>query len=101
MARKKRSSRPHVFGKVVVAARKKKGVSRYTLIAASGHSASQLYAIEKGGNEPTLSTLLWVADALDMDPRELFNNLYIALEEERINSDENAINDDAADTGTQ
>ena len=96
MARKKRNSRPHVFGKVVVAARKKKGWSRYKLIAASGHSASQVYAIEKGDNEPTLNTLLWVARALDMDPRELFNDLYIALEEERLNFEKNMGNEDAS-----
>ncbi len=101
MARKKRSNRPHVFGKVVVAARKKKGWSRYKLIAASGHSASQVYAIEKGDNEPTLSTLLWVARALDMDPRELFNDLYVALEEERLNVEKNTENEDAAADGAQ
>lgn len=101
MARKKRSNRPHVFGNVVVAARKKKGWSRYKLIAASGHSASQVYAIEKGDNEPTLSTLLWVARALDMDPRELFNDLYIDLEEERLNVEKNTENEDAAADGAQ
>lgn len=87
MPSKKRPT-PHPFGKVVVAAREAKGWSRYELIKRSGHSASQLYALEKGHGEPTLGTMLWVAEALEMDPRDLFNSLYQAMMEEGDQSDD-------------
>ena len=87
MARPKRTA-PHVFGKIVTELRQKKGWSRYKLTAASGHPAAQLYSIEKGGNEPTINTLIWVAQALDMDPRDLFNIVYTALEEEKIKAEQ-------------
>lgn len=97
MPSKKRTT-PHPFGKVVVAARKAKGWSRYELIMRSGHSASQWYALEKGHGEPTLGTIFWVAEALEMDPRDLFNALYLALREEATaDKDGSAEEADASD----
>lgn len=73
----------HAFGKIVIEARERKGWSRYRLIAESGRPAAQVYALEKGRNEPTIGTIIWVAEALGMDPTELFRTLCLALREEQ------------------
>lgn len=50
---RKNREKPHPFGRVVIAARQRKGWTRYKLIAASGHSSAQLYALEKGLTGPS------------------------------------------------
>lgn len=79
----KKREKPHPFGKIVVAARERKGWTRYKLISASGHSAAQLYALEKGKCGPSVDTIIWVAEALEMPPAQLFQELYMALKKEK------------------
>lgn len=79
----KKRDKPHPFGKVVVAARERKGWTRYKLIAASGHSSAQLYALEKGLTGPSIDTIIWVAEAMGLPPAELFQELYLALKKEQ------------------
>ena len=52
---------PCPFGGVVFAARTEQGISRY-----------RLAKLEKGENEPVLSTIVMLAHALEIDPCILF-----------------------------
>lgn len=63
---------PCPFGKIVFEARKKQKVSRYRLAQMTGRSPQQLAKIEKGENEPVISTIVGLAYALGLDPCELF-----------------------------
>lgn len=63
---------PCPFGKIVFEARKKQNISRYKLAQLTGRSAQQLAKIEKGENEPVISTIVGLAYALGLDPCELF-----------------------------
>lgn len=64
---------PCPFGQVVVEARKKQKISRYKLAQMIGRTPQQLAKIEKGENEPVISTIVGIAYALGLDPCELFS----------------------------
>ena len=57
---------PCPFGEVVLAARIEQGVSRYRLAKLIGRTPQQLAKLEKGENEPVLSTIVVIAHALDI-----------------------------------
>lgn len=59
---------PCPFGEVVFTARSERGISRYRLAKLIGRTPQQLAKLEKGENEPVLSTLVMIARALEMDP---------------------------------
>ena len=53
-------------------ARTEQGISRYRLAKLIGRTPQQLAKLEKGENEPVLSTIVMIARALGMDPCTLF-----------------------------
>lgn len=63
---------PCPFGKIVFEARKRRNISRYKLAQMTGRTPQQLAKIEKGENEPVISTIIGLAHALELDPCELF-----------------------------
>ncbi len=63
---------PCPFGQIVFEARKKQKISRYKLAQMVGRTPQQLAKIEKGENEPVISTIVGLAYALGLDPCELF-----------------------------
>ena len=63
---------PCPFGKIVFEARKRRNISRYKLAQMTGRTPQQLAKIEKGENEPVISTIIGLARALGLDPCELF-----------------------------
>ena len=63
---------PCPFGGVVFAARTEQGISRYRLAKLIGRTSQQLAKLEKGENEPVLSTIVMLAHALEIDPCILF-----------------------------
>ena len=75
----KKRAEPHVFGKVFERARKARGFSKYKVARLTNRATSQIYAIERGDNEPTIGTIIMLAEAIQMEPRELFNELYLSL----------------------
>lgn len=64
------------FGAVLVAAREERGVTQYQLARLIGRTTQQLAKLEHGLNEPRLSTVLRIAQALDMDPCELMRETF-------------------------
>lgn len=65
------------FGDILLEIRKDKGISRYKLSKLSGVSQRNLYSIEKNQCDPTLSTLVQLAEALQELPGTLID-LYAA-----------------------
>ena len=63
---------PCPFGKIVFEARKRRNISRDKLAQMTGRTPQQLAKIEKGENEPVISTIIGLARALGLDPCELF-----------------------------
>lgn len=70
---KKLKKTPCPFGEVVFAARTAQGISRYRLAKLIGRTSQQLAKLEKGENEPVLSTIVMIARALEIDPCILFS----------------------------
>lgn len=64
---------PCPFGDVVFAARTEQGISRYRLAKLIGRTSQQLAKLERGENEPVLSTIVMIAHALEIDPCTLFH----------------------------
>ena len=62
------------LGKRLKAARKEKGLSIYALANIADVERSQIMRIENGKSNPTISTLLAVAGALDLKLRDLLEN---------------------------
>ena len=63
---------PCPIGEDVLAARIEQAVSRYRLAKLIGRTPQQFAKLEKGENEPVLSTIVVIAHALEIDPRILF-----------------------------
>ena len=61
------------IGKKVKALRKAKGLSQYAFSDESGVSRSQISRLEDGDLNCTMTTLLALAQALDVEPKELIN----------------------------
>jgi len=61
----------HVIGRIR-ASRREKGVSQMELSLRSSLSQSFIANVESGKKQPSVSTLLKIADALDMNPRDFF-----------------------------
>ncbi len=59
------------FGKHLVALRKSKNIAQNELAYKTDVEVSQIYRIEKGIINPTLSTLYNIADALEISLKEL------------------------------
>ena len=78
-----RRNTPHTFGRVFTQALRDKNITRYRLRQLTGKNDSQLYGIAKGCNAPTVDTIIWIAEAIGMEPHELFRRLYEAIREER------------------
>jgi len=63
------------FGKRVVRLREERGLSRSSLAARSGIGESELLSIERGLQEPWISTLMRLADGLAVPPEALLLRL--------------------------
>jgi len=61
----------HVIGKIR-AIRRDKGISQMELSLRSNLSQSFIANVEKGKKQPSVSTLLRIADALDVNPQDFF-----------------------------
>lgn len=72
---------PCPFGEVVFTARSERGISRYRLAKLIGRTPQQLAKLERGENEPVLSTLVMIAGALEMDPCTLLRKTLELLPE--------------------
>lgn len=57
-------------------------MSRYRLTKLTGRSEAQLYSIAKGYNAPAIDTIIWIGEAIGMEPPELFRRLYEAMKED-------------------
>jgi len=62
-----------LIGKRIKGARQAKGLSQEALSEKIGMSAKYLSSIERGKENPTLDTLIKLADALELETSELFN----------------------------
>ena len=72
---------PCPFGEVVFTARSERGISRYRLAKLIGRTPQQLAKLERGENEPVLSTLVMIAGALEMAPCTLLRKTLELLPE--------------------
>lgn len=66
---------PHPFGKAVTFCREQKGWKQYTLAKTAGRQASEVKRVEEARTSPRVETIIWVANALEMHPRELFSKM--------------------------
>jgi transcriptional regulator with XRE-family HTH domain len=62
-----------LIGKRIKEARQAKGLSQESLSERIGMSAKYLSSVERGKENPTLDTLIKLADALEVETSELFN----------------------------
>lgn len=72
---------PCPFGKVLVNARKERGVTQYALAKRVKRNTRHIAQIEQGKSEPRLSTIVLLADALEMDVCELVRETVVAMRE--------------------
>ncbi|HEY2478524.1 MAG TPA: helix-turn-helix transcriptional regulator [Solirubrobacterales bacterium] len=63
------------FGRNLLLARRRHGLSQERLAARAGLSRDTIYKIEMGTRSPRLDTLLRLADTLGVDPCELLMGL--------------------------
>ncbi len=75
----KKDAPPCPFGEILVNARKERGISQYQLANMIGRNPRLLTKIERGKNEPRLSTIILLAEALDMDVYELVHRTIEAM----------------------
>lgn len=61
------------FGNTLKKIRKQRGLSLRQLSAASGVEHPQIVKMEHGTRNPTFTTIADLADALEVDPGELFS----------------------------
>jgi XRE family transcriptional regulator, fatty acid utilization regulator len=64
-----------LFGRNVFMARRRRGFTQAALARRAALSTDAISKIELGERSPRLVTLLAIADALGVDPRELFKAL--------------------------
>ncbi len=62
-----------LIGRRIKEARQAKGLSQEALSEKIGMSAKYLSSVERGKENPTLDTLIKLADALEVETSELFN----------------------------
>ena len=62
-----------LIGRRIKEARQAKGLSQEALSEKIGMSAKYLSSVERGKENPTLDTLVKLADALEIETSELFN----------------------------
>ena len=60
-----------VFGSVISAERKRKGMSQKNLAEQIGSSNLYVSLLERGERKPSLNTLILIAQSLGMEPAEL------------------------------
>lgn len=68
-----KNSSPCPFGKILVQARKERGITQYRLARLTGRAIQQISQIERGQREPKISTVIMLARALGMEPGILVN----------------------------
>lgn len=68
-----KNSSPCPFGKILVKARKERGITQYRLARLTGRTIQQISQIERGQREPKISTVIMLARALGMEPGTLVN----------------------------
>ena len=64
-----------IYGKILRTLRKKKEISQESLAENSGLHINTVYLLERGKNEPKISTFLFIAKALDLDAGEFLNTV--------------------------
>ncbi len=74
-----KSSSPCPFGKILVQARKERGITQYRLAHLTGRTIQQISQIERGQREPKISTVIMLARALGMEPGILVNEVAKAM----------------------
>lgn len=62
------------FGRLVSRLRAAKGFSQEGFAAVAGLHRTYMGGIERGERNPTLTTILRIAEALEVDPAELFRD---------------------------
>ncbi len=75
-------SPPAAFGRVLRAARLKAGMTQETLALESTVQRQFISLIERGENQPTISTIFRLASALKIRPSELISRTEIEVAEE-------------------
>lgn len=70
-----KNSSPCPFGKILVNARKERGITQYRLARLTGRTIQQISQIERGQREPKISTVIMLARALGMEPGILVNEV--------------------------
>lgn len=66
---------PVIVGKVIQQFREEKGVSQEVLSGLAGIGRTHLSAIERGVRRPTLETLFRIAEALQISPSSLVDEI--------------------------
>ena len=74
---------PHPFGELIVQERKRIGLTQYALAKRLNKNTRELAIIEKGLREPRFSTLMKVAEALDISVGELAEKLAFAIQNQK------------------
>lgn len=71
-----RSPAHAVFGDAIRAIRKQRGVSQESLALQCGLDRTYISGIERGTRNPSLTNILKIAVALEVDPAELFAGVH-------------------------
>ncbi len=80
MDKKYRKSVAHAFGLTLKEARNNRGLSQREFALEAEVDKSHISILERGKNQPLLSTFLELADSLRVPPRELFDLMLTQLE---------------------
>lgn len=75
MNKNKSQDSTHAFGRAVAFYQEGKGWKQYNLAKTAGRQASEVKRVEEARSSPKVETIIWVADALGIHPRELFNKM--------------------------
>lgn len=76
---------PHPFGEIIVQERKRIGLTQYALAKRLNKNTRELAIIEKGLREPRFSTLMKLAEALEIPVGELAERVAEAIRKQEKN----------------
>jgi transcriptional regulator with XRE-family HTH domain len=88
-SRRQTNTIERALGAAVTALRIKKGVSQAALAGKLGYSSSYVSKLERGQMNPTLRTLLDLADSLEVEPDVLVRTIKRSFEKTRFKSRSN------------
>jgi transcriptional regulator with XRE-family HTH domain len=80
-----------LFGELLKELRNSKNLTRDILSEKSQMHVNSIYLLEKGINEPKLSTIIYLAEALEVPVQEIMETIHKKLKDNRLQQEQEAL----------